>query len=97
MGCGLAGLSPKISQKYFNRGLIFPLDCMEQEVELPNKIKILFPLLVLFAGLALYIGWAAMYDAWTDIGLYAISVPMIGFGLAGIFLFTRKEPEEEED
>jgi hypothetical protein len=69
---------------------------MEQEVEMPNSWKILFSILVLVAGLILYIGWAAMYNAWTDVGLYATSVPIIAFGLAGLFLFTRKEPEEED-
>jgi hypothetical protein len=69
---------------------------MEQEVELPNIYKIGFSFLVLIAGLALYIGWAAIHDAWTDIGLYAISAPIIGFGLVGIFLFTRKDVEEED-
>lgn len=68
---------------------------MEKEVELPVIFKLIFSFLVLIGGLALYIYWAASYDAWTDIGLYAISVPVILFGLAGIFLFTRKEPEEE--
>ena len=68
---------------------------MEQEVKLPNVYKLAFSFLVLIAGLVLYIGWAAMYDAWTDIGLYSTSVPMIAFGLVGIFLFTRKEIQEE--
>ncbi len=68
---------------------------MEKDVELPTIFKLLFAILVLIAGLALYIFWAASYDAWADIGLYAVVVPIIGFGLAGIFLFTRKEPEEE--
>ena len=68
---------------------------MEQEVEMPRTFKLVMAILVLFAGLALYLYWAASYNAWTDIGLYAISVPVILFGLAGIFLFTRKEPEEE--
>ena len=69
---------------------------MEKEVELPKKYKLLFSILVLFAGLAIYLYWAASYDAWTDIGLYAISAPIIGFGLVGIFLYTRKEVEEED-
>ena len=56
----------------------------------------MFSVLVLIAGLALYFVWAAMYNAWTDVGLYATSVPIILFGLAGIFLFTREEPEEED-
>jgi hypothetical protein len=69
---------------------------MKEEVEMPNKIKLLFSFIVLAAGLALYFIWAASYDAWLDIGLYSISVPIIGFGLVGIFLFTRKEIEEED-
>jgi hypothetical protein len=69
---------------------------MEKEVELPKKFKLLFSFLVLIAGLGLYIYWAASYDAWTDIGLYAVIAPVIGFGLVGIFLFTRKEVEEED-
>ena len=68
---------------------------MEQEVELPRIFKLAFSFLVFIAGLALYIYWAAAYNAWTDIGLYAISMPVILFGLAGIFLFTRKELIEE--
>ena len=67
---------------------------MEQEVEMPRTFKLVMAILVLIAGLGLYLYWAASYNAWTDIGLYAISVPVILFGLAGIFLFTRKEPEE---
>lgn len=68
---------------------------MEQDVELPVIFKLIFSFLVLIAGLALYFYWAASYNAWADIGLYAISVPVMLFGLVGIFLFTRKEPEEE--
>ena len=73
-----------------------PIDKMEEEVELPKRIKLIFSFLVLIAGLALYIYWAASYDAWLDIGLYSISVPIIGFGLVGIFLFTRKDVVEED-
>jgi len=69
---------------------------MEKEVELPQKYKLIFSFLVLIAGIGLYLYWAASYDAWTDIGLYAVAAPIIGFGLVGIFLFTRKEVEEEK-
>ena len=68
---------------------------MEKEIELPNIYKLIFSFLVLFAGLAIYFSWAVAYNAWGDIGLYGLTAPIIGFGLVGIFLFTRKEPEEE--
>lgn len=80
--------NPLIPKRYL------PMDTMEKEVELPKRIKLLFSFLVLIAGLGLYLYWAASYNAWTDIGLYSISVPIIGFGLVGVFLFTRKEIEE---
>ena len=38
-------------------------------------------LLLLITGLALYLTWAAMYDAWFDIGLYSVCILMILFGL----------------
>jgi hypothetical protein len=69
---------------------------MEKEVELPKKFKLIFSFLVLIAGIGTYLYWAASYDAWADIGLYALIAPVIGFGLVGIFLFTRKEVEEED-
>jgi hypothetical protein len=69
---------------------------MEKEVELPKKYKLIFSFLVFIAGLGLYLYWAASYNAWTDIGLYAISAPVICFGLAGMFLYTRKEVEDED-
>ncbi|UCF07521.1 MAG: hypothetical protein JSW28_07690 [Thermoplasmata archaeon] len=69
---------------------------MEQEVELPSIFKLIFSVLVLIAGVALYIFWAASYNAWTDIGLYSVCIIVIGFGVAGIFLSTRKEVVEEE-
>ena len=70
---------------------------MEQQVELPKAYKLLFSILVFIAGMGLYLYWASTYDAWVDIGLYSISVPIILFGAVGIFLFTRKEVVEEED
>ncbi len=69
---------------------------MKQEVELPQKFKLIVSFFILIAGVLLYLYWAAAYDAWADVGLYAISAPVIGFGLVGIFLFTRKEVEEED-
>ncbi len=71
-----------------------PIDIMQKDVELPKIFKLIFSFLVLIAGLGTYLYWAASYDAWTDIGIYAVSVPVICFGLVGIYLFTRKDIEE---
>jgi hypothetical protein len=66
---------------------------MEQEVALPKSIKLVFAFLVFISGVALYFYWAASYSAWTDIGLYSVVVVLMGFGLSGIYLYTRKEVE----
>jgi membrane protease YdiL (CAAX protease family) len=58
-----------------------------------NRIIAAFYTLVLLAGVALYVGWGYYYNAWTDIGLYAISAVLIGFGLIGTLLYG-KEPKK---
>ncbi|MCD6370716.1 MAG: hypothetical protein J7L63_04405 [Thermoplasmata archaeon] len=43
-------------------------------------------LVLLAIGVIFYISWAFLYDAWTDIGLYSISAPLIIFGILGALL-----------
>ena len=63
----------------------------------PGKVlPKLFFLLVFLAGALLYFIWAGLYNAWTDIGLYAICIVMVGTGLSGLFL-TSVEDEDSED
>ena len=45
----------------------------------------------LFAGLvglaaAFYLWWGLFYGAWLDNGVYAVSIVLAGFGLAGMWL-----------
>ena len=49
-----------------------------------------FYLLVLLAGIAFYISWSAMYDAWTDVGVYGVSITLISFGIFGTLLYWKK-------
>ncbi len=46
-----------------------------------------FYLLVLVTGVILYLVWSIVFDAWTDLGLYSITVMMVGFGLVGYLLY----------
>jgi hypothetical protein len=46
-----------------------------------------FYLLLLVAGVILYLLWSIIYDAWLDIGLYSVVILLVGFGLAGYLLY----------
>jgi len=46
-----------------------------------------FYLLLLVAGVILYLIWSIIYDAWLDIGLYSVVVLLVGFGLVGYMLY----------
>ena len=37
-------------------------------------------------GLIIYLSWSILYDAWTDVGVYSISIPLILFGVFGALL-----------
>jgi hypothetical protein len=51
-----------------------------------------FYLLLLVAGVILYLVWSIIYNAWFDIGLYTVVILMVGFGLVGYLLY-RIAPE----
>jgi len=40
-------------------------------------------------ALAFWIGWGIKFGTWWDIGLYAVLVVMLGFGLIGGFVYGR--------
>jgi len=46
-----------------------------------------FYLLLLVAGVILYLLWSIIYDAWLDIGLYSVVILLVGFGLVGYLLY----------
>jgi len=62
--------------------------------------------MMLILGLGIYISWvviAVMYadvglvDAMTDIGLYAITIIIVLFGLFGFLLYRAREKEALEE
>ena len=40
-------------------------------------------------ALAFWIGWGLTFDEWWNIGMYAVLVVMIGFGLIGGFVYGK--------
>jgi hypothetical protein len=58
------------------------------------NLKTVFALLVLIAGIALYIGWVAVYGVVYDIGIYSIVIVLVLGGLLGILISLREVEEE---
>ncbi len=65
------------------------------------KIKIglttVISLLMLIAGIIFYIGWSSYYDAWTNIGVYALTIVLVVFGVLGLLLSMTQEGGEPQE
>ena len=44
-------------------------------------------LVLMLTGIALYLVWGAIYNAFFDMGLYSVVILMVGFGLCGYILY----------
>ena len=63
--------------------------------EFQRKLILAFYGLLLIAGILIYWAWGLMYDTWYpftrgNIGIYAIYIPLIAFGIIGILLYRKK-------
>lgn len=63
---------------------------MNEEDKIMQSLARWFYLIVLFLGIAFYISWSAIYDAWTDVGVYTITIIMVLFGISGTLLYWKK-------
>jgi type VI protein secretion system component VasF len=50
-----------------------------------------FASLVVLA-VAFYLWWGILYDAWLDNGVYAVTIVLLTFGLAGMWLILPNPP-----
>jgi len=72
---------------------------MSDETKMPAIIPRIFYTILFMFGVGLYIGWGILFNVWLDLGVYSISIILIGFGLVGMLLysyFERKEFENED-
>jgi hypothetical protein len=56
----------------------------------------IFAIIVLIAGLLLYITWGLRYNIWYDIGIYSITIILVLGGLFGAILSLTFDKTEEE-
>jgi hypothetical protein len=69
---------------------------MKEEGEgFPRAIATAFYAFLLVLGIVFYIAWGIVFDTWDvtrpeNIGVYALTVILVGFGLVGFFLYSRR-------
>ena len=66
------------------------------DAALTRKLSFFFYLAVLLFGVIFYVLWSSTYDAWTDIGVYSVTVICVGFGLLGSLLYLPKKTDVQE-
>ncbi len=54
-----------------------------------------FYLSLILVGILFYIGWGLFFGTWNlfepeNVGVYAVAVVLIGFGIVGTLLYSRK-------
>ncbi len=60
---------------------------MVRDSRLPILIPKFASLFLMVVGALFYISWGVMYSTWTDIGVYSVTIVLLGIGFSGFFLF----------
>ena len=69
---------------------------MPEETKMPAVVPRIFYTILFMLGVGLYLGWGILFNVWLDLGVYAVSIILIGFGLVGMLLYSYKERQEIE-
>jgi len=67
-------------------------------LKIKMELTTVIALLILIAGIIFYIGWSLHYDAWTNIGVYSLTIVLVVFGFLGLLLSMHQEggvPQEK--
>ena len=67
----------------------------ETQSDFPRRAAYWFYALLALGGIAFYLGWGIYYGSWnlfdrTNIGVYAVTILMVGFGGTGLLLYGKK-------
>ena len=66
-------------------------------IDLKNfNILTIFSILVLLAGLLIYVYWGTRYGVWYDIGIYSLTIIFVIPGIIGIILSLIEKKETED-
>lgn len=71
------------------------MDEEEEARAFPKKIAFAFYAFLIVLGILMYLGWGIYFGSWDllapqNIGVYSIVVILIGFGITGVLLYSRR-------
>jgi len=74
---------------------------MADEPASPRKVAAAFYFFLILLGILFYFGWGLIYGTWDlwrteNVGVYAVTLVLIGFGVTG-FLLYRTPPKKAEE
>lgn len=66
-----------------------------EESAFPRKVAMVFYMFLLILGIFFYVGWSMIYNTWDitrpeNIGVYALTVILVGFGIVGLLLYSKR-------
>lgn len=67
----------------------------EKDKIFPKKVAVAFYAFLIVLGVFMYIGWGIYFGTWNllapeNVGVYSIVVILLGFGITGVLLYTRR-------
>jgi len=66
------------------------------QIQMKNfNMYTIFSLIILIAGILMYISWGMRYGVWDDIGIYSITIVLVLSGIIGLILSLSREKEPE--
>ena len=71
------------------------MDEEEEARAFPKKVALAFYAFLVVLGILMYLGWGMYFGSWDllapqNIGVYSIVVILIGFGITGVLLYSRR-------
>ncbi len=74
---------------------------MAEEPQFPRKIAAGFYFFLILLGILFYVSWGILYNTWNladpeSIGVYALTVILLGFGITGFLLYRQPTAKPEQ-
>ncbi len=71
------------------------MDEEEKSAAFSKKVAVTFFALLIVLGVLMYLGWGVYFGTWNllapeSLGVYSIVVILLGFGITGVLLYSRR-------
>jgi len=66
-------------------------------VKIKMELTTIISVLMLLVGIIFYLGWSLRYDAWTNIGVYSLTIILVVPGILGLLLSMHQEDKAPQE